>query len=1001
MLSNLAEYYRTRFKGASAGMNDLPPSNFSRYSGEAEQAWKSLSDSLEAGFYKPFTDRLRMHTNAFHWKAGTAHTGFEGLVLTTGEVSPPAPLHIPAACRLRWLPAGENIRCYVDGPVKRAWLLEKPLPSSTFWHRLPMRLDRGAHFAEVARRRCGMCLAAEIELDNGLLRRIPSALGSGGDLLSARPYEIVPAQTGPTPQIYNAGEALNYLDPSSLDPSKYGTLLVAPRATTFFRSFNRATRRKLLEPVSKGMNLLILQQDYLSGRNSLDFLPSPPPTQAAPNNGLFEPDGALGLTAIKSPEIMWQHFLPSKGWEVYGNGGVAHLKLGKGNVWLVNGRFMQQMTTPAGAKALKTVMESTRTGKPVVVLDQGSESAIYTTSLYSDLLNAMDIPFLTLGEVIAKEQGMNSFTVIPGPAADDDVLGGKGAQMANTFLRNRVISMAKRPDPKSIPEFETERTRRKAELMKSLGLDPMPPKTPLNARITGRLQRNGYHIEKLVFESRPNFFVTGHVYVPDHMEGKKLPIVVHVNGHWAHKKDEDRIQLRAAFCALQGYLAIAIDSPGHSYEGDALIERRPEGDHNDWTLVEGGSNATGYYVWDAIRALDYMATRPDADMSRIGITGASGGGLATLYTFAVDDRYKAAVPVVYMASLELAPDNGCLCNHVPGTAQVGDRSDVLAIQAPKPVYIMGAQLDGEFPPEATRLTHKKLQPTWDLFGKASDTYVQIYAGGHDYNQPMRESMIGFFNRYVKGVGDGAPVPQPKIEIYDSEDHQLLALDPPAPNERTMRDLSQEYLSEALAATSREQVIAINGGMPVGGDLKYQERGIGSRRLVTFESEPGLVTPGILMLPKGPVRTVKIVVSDAGKKVKIESTPPAEDGVAMLFLDTLGTGELAEIEQRYPIYAGRSVAYTAGWQIAQAAAAMSRYSRSVSVEGYGPLSSESAMYAGILDPKLDKVSGWGCMHAWSDVFRPDVLSAAVQPRAHLCGSLEAVRALVPHGEWHLR
>ena len=65
---------------------------------------------------------------------------------------------------------------------------------------------------------------------------------------------------------------------------------------------------------------------------------------------------------------------------------------------------------------------------------------------------------------------------------------------------------------------------------------------------------------------------------------RRLPVVVHVNGHWAHKKGEDRLQLRAAFCALQGYIAVVVDSPGWSFEGNCLIERRAEGNHNDWFM---------------------------------------------------------------------------------------------------------------------------------------------------------------------------------------------------------------------------------------------------------------------------------------------------------------------------------------------------------------------------------------------------------------------------------
>jgi dienelactone hydrolase len=596
------------------------------------------------------------------------------------------------------------------------------------------------------------------------------------------------------------------------------------------------------------------------------------------------------------------------------------------------------------------------------------------------------------------DEKMDSF--ISGPVSNDDVLNGAGPGIASKFVRDQVIRMSKVPTAPNLAAFEKVRVERKKELMRSLGLDPMPLKTPLNSRVTGTIQRSGYRIEKVVFESRPQFFVTCHVYVPDAAVGK-LPVIVNVNGHWAHKKGEDRIQLRAAFQATQGYIAIAVDSPGWSFEGNSLIERRDEGNHNDFKLVQGGSNTTGYYVWDTIRALDYMATRVDADMSRIGITGASGGGLATLYTFAADDRYKAAVPVVYMASMETAPDNGCLCNHVPATSQIGDRSDVMGIQAPKPVYLMGAQNDGEFPPDATRLTAKKMQETWDLFGKRDDVHVQIFAGGHDYNQLMREASIGFFDKYVKGFGDGSPVAQPVLEAINPEDRQLLVLDPPL-KERTMRDLSKEYLVNAAKETSVEEAMKVNGGVPAKGDLKYSENGNGTTRSITFESEPGLVTPGILLIQKDTNAFVTIFVSDDGKVAEMVRQVRVTDRRigfrGSLFLDVLGTGELSEFDLRFPVYAGRSVAFTAGIQIARAAELMAKYSKRIEVVGRGPMASQAAMYAALMNPSIAKTTGIDCLPAWEDVFKDGVLDIAVQPRAHLLGTLENLRGKVKNGEW---
>src|SRR5262245_32765912 len=176
---------------------------------------------------------------------------------------------------------------------------------------------------------------------------------------------------------------------------------------------------------------------------------------------------------------------------------------------------------------------------------------------------------------------------------------------------------------------------------------------------------------------------------------------------------------------------MVVDSPGWSFEGDAPIERRWEGTHDDLTLTLSAGSATGIYVWDLMRALDYLETRPEADTRHVGITGTSGGGLATAYAFAADDRFNAAVSVCYACSLELQPNNGCLCNHVPGTLQVGDRADVLAIRAPAPVMLIGATNDAEFPPDAMKLSGEKLRALYAVAGAADNTQCRIFESGHD------------------------------------------------------------------------------------------------------------------------------------------------------------------------------------------------------------------------------------------------------------------------------
>ena len=1031
MTSALAQYYGGRFRYAEAvattpdsflplSQAAEPQEQFPTYSAwdfsgigssgvplgigdsllEVKKGWSILSNSSVASFYKPFTERLRMHTNTFAWKqlfpgvlsertSPNVTVGQE--VSATDAIAPwsPTPKEVP----LKWRREGGKIVVSVPRhAITAAALLYKPLPSTTFFHKIPMSKEGNVFVARIPDEGWGECIAAEVTSSRAVAR-IPSFLAG------EKPYIVVPARSGRTPQIYGNEEAMRYLDSNCLVPKRHGMLVIAPRAQNFYRTFDKATRRKLLEPVRRGMTLLVLQQDFVSGRYPLDFLPKPLRVENCPNPGVFDPGGMLGLPKVAANGILLQHFLPTEGWEVPGNGGIAHMRYGKGHIYALTGRLMQNLSTSTATRALAQLMQINGKDKPMIIIDPGTEGPVFSTALYPDLLNALGIPFLTLGEVIAREQRLNSFKPIPGPGSDSDVLNGEGVNLANAYLKGQVEKMSARPTV-ALTDFEQVRKARKRELYKMLGLEPMPPKTPLNVKKTGVLQGEGFHIEKITFESRPKFYVTAHVYVPETPSTGKRPIIVNVIGHWPHKKSQDRVQQRCQFEALQGYIAIVIDSPGHSFEGENLIERRPEGEHGDYALTEGGTNTTGFYVWDAIRALDYMATRPDTDMTRVGITGASGGGLATLYAFAADDRYRAAVPVVYMSSMEVAPDNGCLCNHVPGTCQIGDRSDVAAIQAPKPVYIMGAQNDGEFTPEGMDLTHRKMEQTWREFGKGADALAQVYAGGHDYSKPMQESMIGFFNKYLRGIGDGSPVPQPPLKTLPSDDRNLLVLDPPAKDERTMRDLSKEYLMQAPSEVSAAEVIKINGGLPHSTPLGYQEIGTGLKRAVIIEVQPGLKVPGILVLPKGKIHNLTIVVSDGGKADAQRLVEPKNNS-AMLYLDTLGVGELSGVEMRYSVYIGASIPFLDGYQIVRGAEAMKRYTNNISVLGRGPIASQAAMYAGLIDPSFTQVTGENCMRSWLDVFTDGTSNYAVQPRANLCGSLNHLRSLIPNGRWRFQ
>jgi dienelactone hydrolase len=1001
--ARLGHYYSERFLSAwrfaqsEAGVAGAA-GQAAAHMREAEKAWSELAS---CAFYKPFTERLRMRTNAYHWslELPKVKAETERLAKIAAPVPEPvAPLPAePSPPALSVELGAETVIVSVPAAgLTRAWALVKPLPSSAFFHKVPMvrRGDRFEH--EFKRDPWGHSVAAEVE-SGGRVRRIP---GWEADA----PYLVVPSLPGPTPLVYSSEESLIYLNPAVLTPAAHGLLLISSRAGNFFRLFNVPAQRKILDPVLRGMTLAVLAQDYGSGRYTLDWLPRPLEVESR-QDGVFDPAGALGLSGIKDGDILRQRFLPGPDWEVPGNGGLAILKLGKGRIILVNARLIERLHVPGAAAALAALLRLGDKDKPVVVVDAGTDGTTVDAPIVMDFMTARDIPFLTLGEVIARTQGTSAIKPIPGRVDDDDILSSlniRGGQMVNAFLEKKVKRAAALPAPASRQEFERRRETHRRELLRCLGLDPLPPRTPLNARVTGVLKRPGYRIEKVVFESRPDFPVTVHLYVPDGAAGRKLPVMVNPHGHWEWKKQEPTVQSRLIGQVLHGYLALVVDSPGFSFEGANRIERRFAGTHDDLRLILGSQNATSVYVWDLVRALDYLATRPEADMTRVGLTGASGGGLATMWAFAAEPRFTCAASVVYASSLEVNPNNGCLCNHVPGSLELGDRADVFGLRAPAPVLIIGAEEDREFPATGMRLTDEKLRRLWGLYGKSADAWIRMFPGGHDYSRPMRETALGFFDKYLKGAGDGSPVPEPAFKTEPPDTPELYVLPEPPANTLTMRGIAQAMFDRPASVATAADYIRLNGGLPgaVPPELKQLDEVEGKVRFV-FVSEPGLTVPAIYWPAEGAAKAFVVLVSEKGKAEAAEEfgvQSLRKAGIACLAIDPRGVGELKGLELRYTTYLGQAPAFGMGWDIVRAAQAIftSRTGLAevkLAVIGRGPAAGLAALAAALIEPRIGFVAGLSTLEKFEDAFSDHVPLLAIQPRANYSPSLAGLRGQI--------
>lgn len=305
---------------------------------------------------------------------------------------------------------------------------------------------------------------------------------------------------------------------------------------------------------------------------------------------------------------------------------------------------------------------------------------------------------------------------------------------------------------------------------------PLPEKTPLNARTTGKLERSQYTVEKVIFESRPGFLVTANLYVPRDLKGP-APAVVGTCGHSANGKAAETYQSFSQSLARQGYVTLIFDPIGQGERLQYVDEQwKPRkgtgtGEHlyagNQQFLV--GEFFGTWRAWDGIRALDYLLSRPEVDANHVGITGNSGGGTMTTWLCGVEPRWTMAAPSCFVTTLQHNLENELPADTEqcpPEVLALGlDHSDFLAAQAPDPVILIAQEKD-YFDVRGTRVAYRRLQQLYKLLG--AEEQVQMFVGEnfHGYHQDGREAMYRWFNQ-VTQVSQATAEPPVEIEQDES------------------------------------------------------------------------------------------------------------------------------------------------------------------------------------------------------------------------------------------
>ncbi|MEI6235499.1 MAG: acetylxylan esterase [Planctomycetota bacterium] len=348
-------------------------------------------------------------------------------------------------------------------------------------------------------------------------------------------------------------------------------------------------------------------------------------------------------------------------------------------------------------------------------------------------------------------------------------------------------------------------------LLLACGLFPLPTKTPINAVIHGRIERDDYTMDRVFFESFPGHFVCGNLYRPKTPpKDGKMPGILCPHGHWPNGRFMDLgagsaamkeqlaigaerfesgarspLQARCVQLARMGCAVFFYDMLGNA---DSLqIAEHRSGKRKELDGTEPGAYGLystmadlrlesnfGLQTWNGLRAIDFILSVPGVDPTRISCTGASGGGTQTLMLAAIDDRLATAFPCVMTST---AMQGGCTCENACYLRINQGNIDIAANFAPKP---MGMTAANDWTKELETKGFPDLKMVWTKLGKPNDVSATFNIHWlHNYNHVSRTTMYTFMNKYFK-LGFSAPVLERDFVISTKEEMTVWTAEHPKP-----------------------------------------------------------------------------------------------------------------------------------------------------------------------------------------------------------------------------
>jgi cephalosporin-C deacetylase-like acetyl esterase len=489
----------------------------------------------------------------------------------------------------------------------------------------------------------------------------------------------------------------------------------------------------------------------------------------------------------------------------------------------------------------------------------------------------------------------------------------------------------------STAEGWRERQRRVLHTLREEILGPFPERSPLRAQVTGVVRKPGYRIEKVIYESMPGFPVTAALFVPDSAR-PPAAAVVFASGHTADAFRNAPMGSAYLWIVMnlvkKGFIVFAFDPLSQG-------ERAQYFDPGKGVSRLGKASAQHGYMgmppqltnyslalamtWDGVRALDYLATRPEVDMKRIGMCGNSGGGTQTAYVSAVDDRVYASAPGNFITSYRrLLQTRGPQDPEQYLYQQVGrgiDHADYLLARAPRPTLLATTTRDF-FNIQGSRETFAEAQRAFAMLGGATNFEMVEDDFEHGYPQRNREATYAFFQKHLRVPGS----PQDEtVDLPTADELRVTATGQVATsldgksffavyrkagdalmenlerNRRTLPDHLERVRRAARELSGyqppREEPRPVFAG-------RYQRTGYAVEKHM-LEGEGKYPVPFLLMTPAGGNRHPAILYlhpkgKAAGAAVGGEMEQLVRKGYAVLAPDLAGMGEMAPNEDAWEV-----------------------------------------------------------------------------------------------------